>query len=97
LGSERFVAQHLGDEDAAARPTGDETEVLQHPVCLEHRVWVDREGYDHLVYVRELVPDVENPETERVVDLLDDLLVRSDARTRVEMKLDHPDSIYLGT
>ena len=80
----------LDDEGADARPSGHQTEVLQLLVRLQHRVRVDRQAGDHLLHRRELVADVEEPEAERVADLLDDLLVGRDSRALVEMELDHP-------
>ena len=66
--------------------------------AFEHRVRVDREARDHLLHGRELVAHFEEPESQRVADLLDDLLVGRDARARVEMEFDHfCDSSYLGT
>ncbi len=44
---------------------------------------------DHLLHGRELVANLEEPEAQRVADLLDDLLVGRDARALVEMKFDH--------
>ena len=59
-------------------------------VGLEHRVRVDRHGGDHLLDGRELVVDVEEPQSERVAHLLNDLLVWRDSRALVEVELDHP-------
>jgi hypothetical protein len=63
--------------------------VLQLLVRLEHGVRVDREARDHLFHRRELLADVEEAESQRVTDLLDDLLVGRDARTRIEVEFDH--------
>ena len=89
VSGERVVAERLRDEDANARPCRHETEMLQLLVCLQHRVRVDRKTRDHLLQGRELVANLEEPEAQRVADLLDDLLVGRDARALVEMKFNH--------
>jgi hypothetical protein len=40
-----------------------------------------------------MLVDVEEPESQSMADLLDNLLVRRDARASVELELDHPCSI----
>ena len=94
---QRVVGERPYDESAYAGPCGHEAEVLQLFVSLEHRVRIDRHGGHHLFDSRELVVYVEEPQSERVADLLDDLLVRHNSRARVEVELEHPDTIYLGT
>ena len=67
---------------------------LEVPVGLEHGVGVDRQLGHHLLGGRQLVARLEEPELQRLMDLLDQLQVGGDARGGVELELDHPLSFH---
>ncbi len=76
------------DEGAPARPTRSDPLVLQLPVGLLHGVRVDRERGDHVLHARQLVTYLQEPEPERVLDLVHELEIWGDARAGIEPERD---------
>ena len=72
------------DEGALTRPGRDETLLLEVSVRLGHGVRVDRERADDVLHARQLVSLDQIAETERVLDLMDELQVRRHPRARIE-------------
>ena len=95
LGTEGIVVPQRGrrerarDERPAPLARDDEPVALEQAIGLGDRVRIDREIGDHLAHRRQLVTDVDRPEPERLLHLLDDLEVGCDAGGRVEVELDH--------
>ena len=89
VGGERDVAQVLDHEGPDPRPGCDQARVLELLVGLEHRVRVDGQRVHRVLDRRQLVALAQQAEPQRMPYLLDDLLVRRQARTRVQVKLDH--------
>ena len=71
------------------RRPSDEALAVELAVGLEHGVRVDRQARDDLLDRRELVARMQDPEAQRLLDLLDDLEIGGDARASVEAELDH--------
>ena len=88
--TQRGVGERAGDERSATLLGDDEPFPFELAVGLGDGVRVDREVGHDLAHGRQLVADVKQPEAKRLSDLLDDLEVRGDARTRIVPKLDHP-------
>ena len=71
--------------------------VLELPIGLEHRVRVDRQARHDVLDGRQLVTLAQQPQPQRPPHLLDDLQVRRDAGTAVQVELDRLRSIHLAT
>ena len=78
-----------GHEGPDAGAGAGQSLVLQLPVGLQHRVGVDGQLADHLLDRRQLVAFPQQAQAEGLADLLDDLEVGGDARTTVQVELDH--------
>ena len=70
------------DERADAAPALDEALEVELAVGLEHRVRVDREAADDLLHRRKLVARPQDPEPDRLADLLHELEIGRHAGTR---------------
>ena len=55
---------------------------------LHHRVRVDRQLRHHLAHLRQLVTRLQVAQTQRLLDLLDQLQIRRDPRSRIERERD---------
>ena len=95
---ERDLAEGGQDERALAGPPNDEALGLQLPVGLGHRVRVDGQRGDDVADLGQLVAGLEVAETQRVLDLMDELQVGRHAGGGVEPELDrrHRDASHTG-
>ena len=67
----------------------DEPAQVELAVGLQHRVRVDRQAADDLLHGRQLIAGLQDPEPERLRDLLHELEIGRHPRPGVQMKLDH--------
>ena len=76
------------DKRADPLATFDQAEALQLPVCLEHRIGIDRHFGHDLLHGRQLVSGSQVAHAQGLFHLLDDLKIRRDARAGVERERD---------
>ena len=86
-GCQLFQAHRLGRrryEGALSWASNGQPLLLEIAVGLEHGVGVDRERGDDVLHPWQLVSVNQIAEAQRVLDLVDELKVRRDARARLE-------------